>query len=91
MNTALMIARGNVLPRTEAVRRALQNGLDAAAAADWLFLESWEAAPTGEVGAVLRVAQIRRANRALADAIRDELRTSAQPRSCADAPKQPPR
>ena len=91
MNTAVMIARRNAIPRTEAVRRALQSGLDAAAADDWLFLESWEAAPTGEVAAVLRVAQIRRANRALADAIRDELSTSARHRSCSDAPKQPSR
>jgi hypothetical protein len=60
-------------PRTTAVRRALQDVRCDAAVSDLLFLESWEAAPTAEVGAVLRVAQIRRANPALAQAVRGEL------------------
>lgn len=59
--------------RTLAVRRALQEVRCDAAVADLLFLESWEASPTPEVGAVLRVAQIRRANPALAAAVRGEL------------------
>lgn len=60
-------------PRTAAVRRALEGVHCDAAIADLLFLESWEASPTPEVGAVLRVAQIRRANPALAEAVRGEL------------------
>jgi hypothetical protein len=60
-------------PRTAAVRRALLHAHCDAAIADLLFLESWEASPTGEVGAVLRVAQIRRANPELAQAVRGEL------------------
>ena len=60
-------------PRTSAVRHALESARCDAAVADLLFLEAWEASPTAEVAAVLRVAQIRRANPALADAIRGEL------------------
>lgn len=60
-------------PRTAAVRQALQHARTDTAVADLLFLEAWEASPTPEVGAVLRIAQIRRANRQLADAVRDEL------------------
>jgi hypothetical protein len=60
-------------PRTAAVRRALERVHSDAAISDLLFLETWEASPTPEVAAVLRVAQIRRANPQLADAVRDEL------------------
>ncbi|HUB48510.1 MAG TPA: hypothetical protein VMB73_26340 [Acetobacteraceae bacterium] len=63
----------NIEPRTAAVRRALQNARCDAAVADLLFLETWEASPTPEVGAVLRIAQIRRANPDLAKAVRGEL------------------
>jgi len=60
-------------PRTAAVRRALESAHCDAAIADLLFLETWEASPTPEVGAVLRIAQIRRANPELAKAVRVEL------------------
>jgi hypothetical protein len=60
-------------PRTAAVRRALEREHCDAAVADLMFLEAWEASPTSEVAAVLRIGQIRRANRALADAVRGEL------------------
>jgi hypothetical protein len=60
-------------PRTQAVRRALAEARNEAAIADLLFLETWEASPNPEVAAVLRVAQIRRANPALAEAVRGEL------------------
>src|ERR1700733_10973873 len=53
-------------PRTAAVRHALEFVRCDAAIADLLFLESWEASPTPEVAAVLRIAQIRRANPELA-------------------------
>ena len=65
-------------PRTAAVRRALQDARGDAAIADLLFLETWEASPTPEVGAVLRIAQIRRANPDLARQIRGELATYAR-------------
>lgn len=60
-------------PHTAAVRRALQHADCDAAVADLLFLEAWEASPTSDVCAVLRVAQIRRANPELAQAVRGEL------------------
>lgn len=60
-------------PRTAAVRLALERVRGDAAIADLMFLEAWEASPTPEVSAVLRVAQIRRANPDLADAVRGEL------------------
>ena len=56
-----------------AVRHALQSARCDSAIADLLFLETWEATPTPEVSAVLRVAQIRRANPDLAKAVRGEL------------------
>jgi hypothetical protein len=59
--------------RTAAIRRALEHVRCDAAVADLLFLESWEASPTPEIGAVLRIAQIRRANPALAEEVRGEL------------------
>jgi hypothetical protein len=67
-------------PRTAAVRHALQRAHCDSAIADLLFLEAWEASPTAEVAAVLRVAQIRRANPQLADAVRGELREHKRPR-----------
>jgi hypothetical protein len=70
----------HVGPRTQAVRHALEGVRGDAAIADLMFLEAWEASPTPEVGAVLRVAQIRRANRALADAVRGELAELMHPR-----------
>ena len=66
-------------PRTAAVRHALQDARGDAAIADLLFLESWEASPTPEVGAVLRIAQIRRTNPDLARQVRGELATRTGP------------
>jgi hypothetical protein len=60
-------------PRTEALRRALQDVTDEAAAADLLFLEYWESQHTLDVAAILRASQIRRANPKLAAEIHDEL------------------
>jgi hypothetical protein len=68
-----MASMPGVEPRTAAVRHALEKLRCDAAVADLLFLEAWEASPTPNVGAVLRIAQIRRANPALADAVRVEL------------------
>jgi len=69
--------RGNsteqVRPRTEAVRRALRQVSDEAAAADLLFLEHWETARGSDIAAMLRASQIRRANPALAAEVHDEL------------------
>jgi hypothetical protein len=67
-------------PRTGAVRRALERAHCDAAVADLLFLEAWEASPSPEVAAVLRVAQIRRANPELANAVRGELAERKRPR-----------
>ena len=68
----VMITSGSG-PRTAAVRHALERVRGDSAVADLLFLEAWEASPTPEVGAVLRIAQIRRANPELAEAVRGEL------------------
>lgn len=60
--------------RTEAVRRALRANPDQHSAEDLLFLESWESAGAGDVAAMLRARQIRRANPGLAAEIREERR-----------------
>ncbi len=60
-----------VFPYTRVVRRAIQE--DSRTAGDLLFLERWEMRPQDSVGAVLRVAQIRRANPDLAAEVRAEL------------------
>jgi hypothetical protein len=60
-------------PRTDAVRRALQQVDSEAAAADLLFLEHWQAQRRPDIAASLRAGQIRRANPALAAAIHAEL------------------
>lgn len=63
----------NALAHTRALREALERMGDEAYAEDLLFLERWERAPVPGVGTALRVAQIRRANPELAEAIRQEL------------------
>ncbi len=60
-------------PRTEALRRALRQVHDEAAAADLLFLEEWQMQRRPDVADSLRASQIRRANPALAAAIHAEL------------------
>ena len=67
------------LPRTEAVQRALAGIVDSTYAADLLFLEAWERDPVPGAGAARRVAQIRRANPALAEAIRREVHVRPAP------------
>lgn len=62
-------------PQTQVVRLAIAE--DSRTAADLLFLEQWEMAPHNDVGAVLRVAQIRRANPGLAAEVRAELGRAA--------------
>ena len=61
------------VPRTMAVRRALQQSADHRGMDDLLFLEAWEAQPRGDIASTLRIHQIRRANPELAAAIRAEL------------------
>jgi hypothetical protein len=72
-----MPMRGSVAeqsgPRTEALRRALQQVHDEAEAADLLFLEYWQAQRAPGIAASLRAAQIRRANPTLAAEIHAEL------------------
>ncbi|HEX3401663.1 MAG TPA: hypothetical protein VHT74_15180 [Acetobacteraceae bacterium] len=60
-------------PRTEALRRALQQVHDEKAAEDLLFLEYWQLQRVSDVAANLRASQIRRANPALAAEIHAEL------------------
>ncbi len=60
-------------PRTNAVRRALMDVHDDAAAADLLFLEDWQTQRCSDVAALLRASQIRRANPVLAAEIHAEL------------------
>lgn len=60
-------------PLTSAVRDALAGARDAGTLADLLFLERWEMAPIPGAAAALRVSQIRRANPALAAAVRAEI------------------
>ncbi len=62
------------LPRTAALRRALEAVRDTRATEDLLFLEAWEAHPMPGAGLMLRVGQLRRANPGLAAEIRAELR-----------------
>jgi hypothetical protein len=61
-------------PFTQAVRTALQGIRNAATEADLLFLEAWEMCPSMNLGATLRVHQIRRANPGLAAALSAELK-----------------
>ncbi len=63
-------------PYTEAVRKALQSANDPAAAADLLFLEAWEMHRFGNLGALLRAGQLRRANPVLVAEIEAELKAS---------------
>jgi hypothetical protein len=62
-----------VAPLTTAVRDALADGRASGALPDLLFLERWEMAPIPGAAAALRVSQIRRANPALAAAVRAEI------------------
>jgi hypothetical protein len=66
----------NEFPRTTALRRALAGQHNEQVKRDLLFLERWEARPTFAVAETLRARQIRRAQPALANAIRAELATS---------------
>lgn len=59
--------------QTDVVRRAMAASHDHAITADLLFLERWEMAPVHGPAAALRVAQIRRANPALAEQVRAEV------------------
>ncbi len=60
-------------PITVTIRQALDHVEDRSVIADLLFLERWEIAPLPGVAAALRMVQIRRANPALAAAVRAEL------------------
>ena len=65
-------------PITATIRQALDHVHDRSVIADLLFLERWEMAPSPGAAAALRMVQIRRANPALAAAVRAEL--AAAPR-----------
>ena len=58
---------------TDALRQALDQVSDPPSVADLMFLEAWERDPKWGNGFALRVGQIRRANPALAAAIRAEV------------------
>ena len=60
-------------PSTRALQQALPGKSDPALAADLLFLERWERAPSPAAADMLRIAQLRRANPELAAAIRAEV------------------
>ena len=60
-------------PLTEALRRALRQVRDEAAAADLMFLEAWQTQRRPGIAACLRASQIRRANPTLAAEIHAEL------------------
>jgi hypothetical protein len=60
-------------PQTDAVRRIFASPLSSSAMADYLFLEAWERDPSDRPGVALRIGQIRRANPALAAAVRTEI------------------
>jgi hypothetical protein len=66
-------ASGRAEPCTAAARRVLAAAWDRNVSDDLLFLERWEMAPVHGTAAALRAAQIRRANPALAEAVRSEL------------------
>ena len=61
-------------PCTVALRRVLDKSADRNATEDLLFLERWEMVPLPGAASALRVAQLRRANPALAAEIRAELK-----------------
>ncbi len=61
------------LAQTQALRELLSQGLPDAAIADLIYLEAWERDPAPGVAAARRIGQIRRAQPALAAAIRREL------------------
>ena len=67
------------LPLTNALRDVLRGAQDVRFVEDLIFLESWEQTPQPGSAAALRVLQLRRANPALAAAIRDELRARRSP------------
>ena len=62
-------------PLTLVLQDALLGIRDHTAQADLLFLERWEMLPQPGMAPALRVQQIRRANPALAEAIRAEVAT----------------
>jgi hypothetical protein len=62
-----------IAPQTESLRRILASTLSSSARADYLVLEAWERDPSDRPGVALRIGQIRRANPALAAAIRSEV------------------
>lgn len=61
------------LLRTQALHRALQGAASDAFVADMLLLEAWEADRSMDLGIMLRVRQIRRANQYLSTEIAAEL------------------
>lgn len=66
----------SVRPFTAALENKMRGNPDERTIDDLLYLERWELHPLPGPAAALRVSQIRRANPALAAAIRDELAAS---------------
>jgi hypothetical protein len=60
-------------PSTLALRRALKTANNPASVADLVFLEVWEAERSMDLGTMLRIRQIRRANPQLSTEIAEEL------------------
>ena len=56
--------------RTDVLLQALEHYHDDSATSDLLFRMAWEVRPTSDLGVVLRIAQIRRANPVLAAELR---------------------
>jgi hypothetical protein len=56
--------------RPDVLLQALEHYHDDSATSDLLFLMAWEVRPTSDLGVVLRIAQIRRANPVLAAELR---------------------
>jgi hypothetical protein len=67
--------------RPDVLVQALEYYHDDSATSDLLFLMAWEARPTSDLGVVLRIAQIRRANPFLAAELRAREAASREWRS----------
>ena len=67
-----MLSQLSATPHTQALRHALSEDLAPSEVADLMFLEAWERDPAPGLAAARRVAQIRRAQPALAAAIRQQ-------------------
>lgn len=67
---ARLRASGERLARPDALLQALEQYHDDTATSDLLFLMAWEIRPASDIGIILRIGQIRRANPVLAAELR---------------------